>query len=98
MLDVWVGNLTTYQRGGVENIDLNSYASQNVMPQSDCGTGYKLIQSNLISHHLKCKDLVATYGSWWSLTRIEPQGVSSKRMYGHNYFMEDNLLHAISKL
>ena len=46
VLDVWVGNLTTYQTGGVENIDLNSYASQNVMPQSDCGTGYKYSQTS----------------------------------------------------
>ena len=46
VLDVWVGNLTPYQRGGVENIDLNSYASQKVMPQSDCGTGNKRCQTS----------------------------------------------------
>ena len=46
VLDVWVGNLTTYKRDGVENIDLNSYASQNVMPQSDCGAGYKYSQTS----------------------------------------------------
>ena len=34
----------------------------------------------------------------WSLTRIEPQGASSERRSWHIYFMEDDLLHAISKL
>ena len=28
VLDVWGQNLTPYRRGGVENIGLNSYASQ----------------------------------------------------------------------
>ena len=34
----------------------------------------------------------------WSLTRIEPQGASTEKRSGLIYFMEDNLLHAISKL
>ena len=50
-----------------------------------------------ISDHPRCKDLVVAYGRW-SLTRIEPQGSSSEKMYRHTYFMENNLLHAISKL
>ena len=50
-----------------------------------------------VSDHPKCKDLVATY--WrWSLTRIEPQGASSRKRSEHIYFMEDNLLHTISNL
>ena len=43
------------------------------------------------------EDFVVAYGRW-SFTRIEPQGVSSEKMYEHIYFMEENLLHAISKL
>ena len=50
-----------------------------------------------ISDHPRCKDLVVAYGRW-SLTRIEPQGSSSEKMHRHTYFMENNLLHAISKL
>ena len=37
------------------------------------------------------------YGRW-SLTRIEQQGVFSEKRSGHIYFVEDNLLQAISKL
>ena len=51
-----------------------------------------------VSDHTKCKDLVVVTCGRWSLTRIEPQGVSSEKRSGHVYFMEDNLLHAISKL
>ena len=37
--------------------------------------------------------------TYWSLTRIaEPLGVSPEKRSGHIYFMEDNLLHGISKL
>ena len=50
-----------------------------------------------VSHHPKCKDLVVAYGRW-SLTRIEQQGVFSEKRSGHIYFVEDNLLQAISKL
>ena len=34
----------------------------------------------------------------WSLIRVEPQGVSFEKRSRHNYFMDDNLVHAISKL
>ena len=50
-----------------------------------------------VSDRTKCKDLVVVYGRW-SLTRIESQGTSSEKWSGHIFFMEDNLLHAISKL
>ena len=30
--------------------------------------------------------------------RLEPRGASSEKRSGHIYFMEDNLLHSISKL
>ena len=52
-----------------------------------------------MSDHPKCKDLVVAHRRW-SLTRIEPLGGqwSSKMKSAHIYFMEDNLLHAISKL
>ena len=43
-----------------------------------------------ISDHPRCKDLVVAYGRWL-LTRIKPQGSSSEKMYGHIYFMENNL-------
>ena len=33
-----------------------------------------------------------------SLTRINPQGVSYEKNYGHIYYLEENLLHAIFKL
>ena len=41
--------------------------------------------------------IVVTNGRW-SPTRIKPQGAFTKKRSGHIYFMEDNLLHAISKL
>ena len=50
-----------------------------------------------VRNHPKCKDSVVACGRW-SCTRIEPQGVSSEKRSRHNYFMEDNLLHAMSKL
>ena len=50
-----------------------------------------------INDHPRCKDLVVAYGRW-SLTRIEPQGASSKKRSEHIYLMEDNLLHTISNL
>ena len=43
-----------------------------------------------ISHHPRCKDLVMVAYGRWSLTRIEPQGSSSEKMYRHTYFMENN--------
>ena len=43
------------------------------------------------------KTLVVAYRKW-SLIRVEPQGVSFEKRSKHNYFVEDNLLHAISKL
>ena len=50
-----------------------------------------------LSNYPKCKDLLAAY--WrWLLKRIEPQGASTGKRSGRIYFMEDNLLHAISKL
>ena len=49
-----------------------------------------------VSDHPKCKDLVVAYGRW-AFTRIETQEASSKKRPGHIYFIEDNLLHAISK-
>ena len=45
----------------------------------------------------KCHDWVVAYRRW-SFTRIKPQVVSSEKRSGHIYFMEDNLLHARSKL
>ena len=62
-----------------------------------------------VSQHPKCKDLVVAYGKWSltgggrlrevvALTRIEQQGVFSEKRSGHIYFVEDNLLQAISKL
>ena len=50
-----------------------------------------------VSDHPKSKDLVVAYGRW-SFTRVEPQGASNKKRFGLIYFMEDNLLHAISKI
>ena len=50
-----------------------------------------------VSDHPKSKDLVVAYGRW-SFTRVEPQGPSNKKRFGLIYFMEDNLLPAISKL
>ena len=50
-----------------------------------------------ISDQPKCKDLVVAYGRW-SLTRIKPQGASSKKWSRHICCMEDHLSHAISKL
>ena len=42
---------------------------------------------------------VVAYGRWSLLiTRIEQQGVFSEKRSGHIYFVEDNLLQAISKL
>ena len=35
-------------------------------------------------------------GGHW-IIRIEPQGVSSEKMYEHIYFMENNLLHVVPK-
>ena len=49
-----------------------------------------------VSYHPKCEDLVITYGRW-SLTRNRITGVSSEKMSGYISFMEDNLLHAISR-
>ena len=50
-----------------------------------------------VSDHPKCKDWVVAYGRW-SFTIIEPRGVSSEKKSMDIYFMEDNLLHALSKL
>ena len=50
-----------------------------------------------VSDHPKSKDLVVAYGRR-SFTRVEPQGASNKKRFGLIYFMEDNLLHAISKI
>ena len=50
-----------------------------------------------VSDHPNCKDLVVAYGRG-SFTRIEPQRVSSEKKSRHSYFMEDNLLRAMSKL
>ena len=49
-----------------------------------------------LNGHPKWTDLVVAY-SWW-LTRIKPQRVSSEKRSDHIYIMEDNSLHAISKL
>ena len=38
---------------------------------------------------------MVAYGKW-SFTRIEPQGVSSKKSSGQIYFMENNSLYATS--
>ena len=46
-----------------------------------------------VSDYQKCEDSLITYRRW-SLTRIKPQGASSR----HIFFMEDNSLHGISKL
>ena len=52
-----------------------------------------------VSYHPTCKDQVVAY-RLCSLTRIElhVQGVSSEKRSRLIYFMEDNLLHAMSKL
>ena len=50
-----------------------------------------------VGDHPKCKDRLVPCGRW-SFTRIEPSGVSSDKRSRHIYFMEDNLLHAMSKL
>ena len=50
-----------------------------------------------VSDHPKCKDWVVAYGRW-SFTRTEPRGVSSEKKSRLIFFMEDNLLHALSKL
>ena len=50
-----------------------------------------------VSDHPKCKDRVVAYGRR-SFTRIEPQGSSCEKRSRNMYFMEDNLLHAMSKV
>ena len=50
-----------------------------------------------VSDHPKCKDRVVAHGRW-SFTRIEPTGASSEKRSRTIYFIEDNLLHAMSKL
>ena len=50
-----------------------------------------------VSDQPKCKDLVVAFGKW-SLTKIAPQEASSKKRFGHMYFVKDKLLHKISKL
>ena len=50
-----------------------------------------------VSDHPKCKDRVVAYGRR-SFTRSEPQGVSCEKKSRNIYFMEDNLLHAVSKV
>ena len=50
-----------------------------------------------VSDHPRCKEWVVAYGRW-SFTRTEPRGVSSEKKSRHIFFMEDNLLHALSKL
>ena len=44
-----------------------------------------------VSGHPKCKDWLVAYGRW-SLTRIEPQGVSSEKRSMHIDFIEVNLI------
>ena len=44
------------------------------------------------SDHPKCKDLVVAYKNRTA------QGALPRRSPGHIYFMQDNLLHTISKL
>ena len=45
------------------------------------------------SNHPKYQDLVVAYGRW-SLTRVEPEGVSSmQKQVWHIYLFEENLLH-----
>ena len=46
----------------------------------------------------KMQILGGYYYGRWSPTRIEPQGTLTEKRSGHIYFMEDTLLHAISKL
>ena len=43
------------------------------------------------------QSLVVAYGGW-PFTKIEPYGASSEKRSEHIYFMEDDLLHAMSKL
>ena len=50
-----------------------------------------------VSDHPKCKDRVVAYGRR-SFTRIEPQGSSCEKRSRNIYFVEDNLLHAMSKV
>ena len=50
-----------------------------------------------VSDHPKCNDWVVAYGRW-SFTGIEPRDTSSEKRSRHICFMEDNLLHAMSKL
>ena len=50
-----------------------------------------------VSDHSKCKDRVVAYGRR-SFTRIEPQGSSCEKRSRNIYFVEHNLLHAMSKV
>ena len=50
-----------------------------------------------VSDHPKCKDRVVAYRRR-SFTRIEPQESSCEKRSRNIYFMEDNLLHAMSKV
>ena len=42
-----------------------------------------------VSEKPKCKDLFVAYGRW-SLTKIAPQEASSKKRFGHMYFVKIN--------
>ena len=44
-----------------------------------------------VSDHPRCEDLVVAY-------KNRTTGLSSEKMYGHIYFMDNDLLHAISKV
>ena len=45
---------------------------------------------------LHVKDLVDAYGRW-SLTRLEPEVVSSEKRFRHIYFVSEKSLHAVAK-
>lgn len=60
-----------------------------------CNIGVVTTVEPAISDRPKCKGLVVAYGML-SLTRIESQGVSSKKRYGHIHCLVENLLHALT--
>ena len=58
---------------------------------------YKSLKTMENINH-KAQKLVMVAYRRWSFTRIEPQGAFSEKSSRHIYFLEDNLLHAMSKL
>lgn len=59
--------------------------------------GMALVRQTSRMRPLKMWRLVVVYRKWL-LTRIDPQGVFSEKWSALIYFVEDNLLHTLSKL